>query len=141
MLPRFYLNSINPQKDILVISDQSTIHQIISVLRLKKNDVFIIFSAQAEYEVVLKDISENQLIVTILDKRESVREPAKKLILYQSLLKKDKFEWILQKGVELGVHTFVPIISDNSIVREISANKLSRYQKIITTFSTSHWEN
>lgn len=132
MLPRFYLNSINPQNNTLAISDRNTIHQIISVLRLKKNDVFILFSPQAEYEVAIKDLSENQLIVTILERRESKREPAKKLILYQSLLKKDKFEWILQKGVELGVYTFMPIISDNSIVRKISANKLLRYQKIIT---------
>ena len=132
MLPRFYLPKIEPDNDHLVVTNKEIIHQIISVLRLKKNDVFIIFSPQVEYEVVLKDISENQITITILKKRKSQREPDKKLILYQSLLKKDKFEWILQKGVELGIYAFVPIISNNSIVREISNNKLKRYQKIIT---------
>jgi len=131
MSPRFYLPSINPQNDTLIISDKNIIHQITKVLRLKKNDVLVVFSPQTEYEVVLKNVSENHLMATILEKRASKREPAKKLILYQSLLKKDKFEWILQKGVELGVYAFIPIITDNSIVRKISDNKLERYQKII----------
>lgn len=131
MPPRFYLPSINPQNDTLIISDKNIIQQITKVLRLKKNDVFVVFSPQTEYEVVLKDVLENHLMATILEKRVSKREPAKKLFLYQSLLKKDKFEWILQKGVELGVYTFIPIITDNSIVREISENKLKRYKKII----------
>ena len=43
----------------------------------------------------------------------------KKIILYQSLLKKDNFEWVVQKGTELGVSTFVPIIASNTIVRKI----------------------
>jgi len=131
MLPRFYQSSIQAQDGIVLITDKTIIHQLTKILRLKKNDVFIIFSPKAEYEMAIKNISNHQLQATIIDQRQPEREPDKKLTLYQSLLKKDKFEWILQKGVELGVHTFVPIISDNSIVRNTSKNKLTRYQKII----------
>jgi len=131
MLPRFYLSKIEPTNDLLLITNKSLIHQITKVLRLKKNDVFIVFSSRAEYEVILINTNNNKVQVTILEKRITHREPEKALTLYQSLLKKDKFEWILQKGVELGVRTFIPIISDNSIVREISTNKQKRYHKII----------
>jgi 16S rRNA (uracil1498-N3)-methyltransferase len=131
MLSRFYLNQISPVGDIISINDHDVIHQLTDVLRLKKNDVFIVFSNQIEYEVILKEITKETAKTTILETRTPSREPHKKVILYQSLLKSDKFEWILQKGVELGVSAFVPIISDNCVVREISKNKLERYHKII----------
>ncbi len=132
MLPRFYLSQIIPTGGTISITDREIIHQLTDALRLKKNDVFIVFSNQYEYEVILKEITKETAKTTILEIRTSSREPHKKVILYQSLLKSDKFEWILQKGMELGVSAFVPIISDNCVVREISKNKLKRYHKIIT---------
>jgi len=132
MLPRFYLSQIIPTGETISITDREIIHQITDVLRLKKNDVLVVFSGQMEYEVTLKEITKEMIAVTILEQKTPAREPNKKLWLYQALLKSDKFEWILQKGVELGVSAFVPIISDKCVVREISKNKLERYHKIIT---------
>jgi 16S rRNA (uracil1498-N3)-methyltransferase len=131
MLPRFYVPNITPQRETIILTDREMIHQITDVLRLKKNDVFIVFSDQTEYEVILKEITKDTVTATVLESHVPSREPKRKLTLYQSLLKSDKFEWILQKGVELGVHRFVPIISDSCVVREISQNKQERYHKII----------
>ena len=40
--------------------------------------------------------------------------PKNHVYLFFSLLKKDKNEWVLQKGTELGVRNFVPIIASRS---------------------------
>ena len=37
-----------------------------------------------------------------------------KVSLVVSLIKKDNFEWIIQKGTELGVSEFIPVISERS---------------------------
>jgi 16S rRNA (uracil1498-N3)-methyltransferase len=44
-----------------------------------------------------------------------------------------KFEWILQKGVELGVTSFIPVITDRSLVRETAGGvrKTERWEKIL----------
>jgi 16S rRNA (uracil1498-N3)-methyltransferase len=124
--------AVKVANDTLIIADKDIIRQVTDILRLKKDDVFFVFTPQAEYELAIKSISDSIIEATIIEQRQAEREPKKKLILYQSLLKKDKFEWILQKGVELGIHAFVPVVSDNSITREISGHKLERYTKIIT---------
>lgn len=54
-----------------------------------------------------------------------------KITLYQALLKADKFEFILQKGVELGVSAFVPFLSERCVVEKPGGNKMKRWQKII----------
>ncbi len=132
MLPRFYQPTITPVQGTITLDDANIIHQITKVLRLKKNDIFIIFSPHYEYEVTIKTLTQKTIELTVLEKRQTNREPSKQLIIYQSLLKKDNFEWVLQKGTELGVQSFVPIVTHNSIVRKITDTKLKRYQKILT---------
>jgi 16S rRNA (uracil1498-N3)-methyltransferase len=54
--------------------------------------------------------------------------------LFQSLLPRDKFEFVLQKCTEVGVSRFVPVITQRALVREtaIKPEKLDRWQRIIT---------
>lgn len=55
------------------------------------------------------------------------------LTLYQCSLKADKFEWVLQKGTELGASCFVPVISERSVVRPAAAlrKKYDRWHAIL----------
>ena len=47
-------------------------------------------------------------------------------------MKADRFEYVLQKGTELGISRFVPIISERTVARNvISPNRLTRWGKII----------
>ena len=66
----------------------------------------------------------------------STGEPHVNLTLYQAVLKADRFEFVLQKGTELGISTFVPTICDRSIPRESdkagAQDRRTRWQKILT---------
>jgi len=131
MAYRFYWRSANAESGPIIIKDQEIIHQLTNVLRLKKNDIFTVFNQFAEFELVIKEINNRAITADIIEKKDINREPARQIYLYQSLLKKDNFEWILQKGTELGVQAFIPLVTDNSIVREITEQKEKRFQKII----------
>ena len=63
----------------------------------------------------------------------SVSEPTIKLTLYQSMLKQDKFEWVLQKGTEIGVTSFIPMITKRTIIRQIKLK-----QNKIGTLAANH---
>ena len=56
------------------------------------------------------------------------KTPKKELYLGFSLLKKDKVDWILQKGTELGVRHFVPLFSDRT---EKTGFNVERAEKIV----------
>ena len=62
-------------------------------------------------------------------------EPDVQITLYQSLLSREKSEWVLQKCTEVGVVRFVPVVTSRSVVRDcdsIGPNKLARWRRIIT---------
>jgi len=54
--------------------------------------------------------------------------------LAQSLIKKDEFEWVLQKSVELGVASITPLITERTEIRfddRREEKKMTRWRKII----------
>ena len=77
-------------------------------------------------------LSQNQQHAIVFEPRPA-RVPALQLVLCQALLKADRFEWVLQKGTELGVGAFVPLITRRVVAgRDGAAAKLERWRRIVT---------
>jgi 16S rRNA (uracil1498-N3)-methyltransferase len=131
---RFFVDPENLAGD-RVILPAATAHQIRNVLRLRAGDAILVLdNSGTEYEVVLRQVDKQQVVGEALAKRPCPNEPSIHLTLYQALMKRDKFEWVLQKGTEIGVGQFVPVVTQRSLVQDvdIKASKQARWHKIIT---------
>ena len=54
------------------------------------------------------------------------------VVLFAALIRKERFEWMLQKATELGVDRIVPLIMERNVVRwEDEPRKLQRYTAIL----------
>lgn len=108
-------------------------HQMRAVLRMAPGaDVVVLDNAGWEYAVTLTAVTKSQVLGDIIARRPATGEPATHLTLYQALLKRDNFEWVLQKGTEIGVSRFVPIITARTVVTAVKPHKLERWQRILT---------
>jgi 16S rRNA (uracil1498-N3)-methyltransferase len=110
-------------------------HQVCHVLRLKAGDVLVVLdNAGHEYDVTLSTVTKREATGQITDQRQAPGEPKVRITLFQSLLARDKFERVLQKGSEVGVARFVPMQTERSIARakQIDAKKLTRWRRILT---------
>lgn len=108
--------------------------QLTTVLRLQPGDLIIVLdNSGQEWQVRLTELSKLVVRGEIMGQQPSPAEPAVALTLYQGTLKGQKFEWVLQKGTELGVSRFVPVICQRSVVRDRAAlaNKQERWERII----------
>lgn len=109
-------------------------HQLQTVLRLQAGDSLVLLDGQCHaFQAELSLLTRKEAIGRVLAEVSCPPEPTVQLTLYQATLKADKFEWVLQKGTELGVARFVPVISQRSIVRPAAAvlKKYERWQAII----------
>jgi len=116
-----------------VIFRNLQVHQLAKVLRLKVGQtVTVLDNSGWEYEVEITRLRKGEGEGRIKDKRLAQGEPKLNINLYQALLKGDKFDWVLQKGTEIGIKAFIPIFSQRCIVDDVSPTKFARWQRIIT---------
>lgn len=112
------------QVDISPIS-----HQLRNVLRLDHGSVITLLDGTgAAYLTRIEALDAGRATGLVLAKEPVRSEPGIELTLYQCALKRDRFEWVLQKGTELGVSRFVPVISSRTMVRP-AASLLPKYQR------------
>ncbi len=132
---RFFVNPDHIRGDRVQFSPEQA-HQLDRVLRLGAGDRVVVLDGRgAAYEVELAEVTRRKARGEIRDRREATGEPATTLVLYQSLLQRDKFEWVLQKGTEVGVAAFVPVITRRSLVRDaakVTAEREARWTRILT---------
>ena len=82
---------------VLLGKDQA--HQIRSVLRMSAGNRIVILDNQgSEYDVVLTGIRHDEAIGEVTQKRQAAGEPGVQITLFQSLLTRDKFEFVLQSA-------------------------------------------
>jgi len=130
---RFFIPASDIGGDRVRLSPEQS-HQVCHVLRLRPGDPIVVLDNQGtEYNVTLTAVSRTETVGQVTGKRRAPGEPNVEITLFQSLLIREKFEWVLQKGTEVGVTQFVPMLTERGIVRtkSIEDNKLDRWQRIL----------
>jgi 16S rRNA (uracil1498-N3)-methyltransferase len=128
---RFYLPSQQLRGEYVSLPEPLA-HQVRNVLRMRIGDVFTIFDGEGtEYDAEIAAIHHGSVTARLGDPRPCVGEPRLHLTLFHSLLKKDRFEWALEKGTELGVSRFVPMRTARVIADGVSAIKRARWQRVV----------
>ncbi len=130
---RFFIPPDQIDENQAVLMDAAA-HQICKVLRMEMGQhIVVLDNFGYEYELELAHVERKQVIGKVIEKRPSANEPTTQITLFQSLLKRDKFELILQKVTEIGVTQIVPIVTQRSLIQttEMKANKQSRWQRIL----------
>lgn len=111
-------------------------HQIARVLRQAPGDSIVLLdNSGQEYDVVLTTVSPQLVEANVIQQSPGLGEPDTKITLYQAMLKGDRFDFVLQKCTELGVSTFVPIITERTVVRpdhHRTNSRKERWRRIVT---------
>lgn len=119
------------EKDKIVVEGEELKH-LSSVIRLKEGDEFICVTGD-EFDYVCKILSvdKKRAEAQVLEKSKNKSNPKKNLVLFQALIKKDNFELVLQKAVELGMSKVIPFVSENCVNK--SGINLERLNTLISS--------
>jgi len=131
---RFFVSPDNIGPATVTLPPEAA-RQIRTVLRMQPGaEIIVLDNAGQEYRLRLTMVEKSGVQGDIIEQYPARGEPAVKVTLYQAALKGQKFEWVLQKGTELGVDRFVPVVSRRTVVQEATAldKKQERWQRIIT---------
>lgn len=129
----FFVSPEQIRKPKIAITGPDAAH-ITSVLRLHPGDALVICDGRARgYRIRLGKINRQEVEGVIEEEFILETEPLAHLTLVQGLPKSDKMDMIIQKGAELGVREFIPLLAKRSIPRlgeDKIEKRVARWQKI-----------
>lgn len=131
---RYWIDS-NQILETSVLIQGDSFHHIIDVCRLSVGDVFEVLDGNGLARLVrLQQLEKKKAVAEILEVRPI--KPLEKPWIYLavSLPRYATFEVILEKAVELGVHSVHPFVSDHSFIRtpqSLPEGKVVRWEKIV----------
>ena len=94
------------------------VNHIRNVLRMRPGEEVLISTGDEwEYTCAIERLEEDRVTLRVEDASRPGRELASKIWLFQCLPKGDKMETVIQKAVELGAYTVVPVASSRCVVK------------------------
>ena len=132
-MPRFFVPPSQIYDEEIVILGDDAKH-IISSLRMREGEEITVCDMNRhDYFCRISTAFDGIVRATILGTAPSKTEFPMKIRLFQSVPKGDKFEYIVQKSVEMGVCEIIPVFSSRCVVKpelSIETKKLERYRRI-----------
>jgi 16S rRNA (uracil1498-N3)-methyltransferase len=130
---RFFVAPAALATDQVQIDDQALAHQLGRVLRLAPGArVLLLDGLGMACEVELSALTREGFSGLVRARTAASGEPPLHLTLYLALIRPERFEWALQKSVELGATRLVPVSFARSLPADrADARKLERWRRIV----------
>ena len=120
-MQRFFVSpSLLTQRPVVLTGEMA--HQMRRVLRLAPGDRVSLLDGEGwAHEAEVLAITGKDVRLNVLSRSEATGEPRAQITLYQAVLKGERFAWALQKGTEVGVSAFVPLVTERTIIDDLQA--------------------
>lgn len=131
---RFFVKPENIEAKQVTFPQDIT-HQILHVLRLGEGDQVVVLDNSGNMHQVRLGLvkPDTNLVGEIIATNLVNTEPNCHVSLFFGLTSREKVEWILQKGTEIGVSGFYPFLSSRTLAQSssVTSKKLERWGRII----------
>jgi len=121
---RFFIEQKIEDTPEIIIANPNIIHQMKNVLRLQPGDPIILLDGTGiEYHAKVKVLLKKESIFSKEKIKKVDENLGLKLDLVPAIIKKDKYEWVLQKCTEIGVNSFSPVISERTEKTKVNMSR------------------
>lgn len=103
----------------------SDIYHMYKVMRMKENDKIEVIYDEVVYLCEITTLSVNSVKLKVLNKKITEDESSVKVTIAISLVKEQKWDFILQKTTELGVSQIIPLSLSRTLIK-LDNNKYNK---------------
>jgi len=132
-MQRYFVTPAQFQGERVEITGDDARH-ITKVMRGRLGDQLIVSDGVSREAVVeIESIEAGSVAAVVVETLEMTQEPRLQVSIAQSLPKGDKMETVIQKCTEIGAVSFVPFLSERTIVQydaKKEGKRLERWRKI-----------
>ncbi len=134
MITNFYTPVDKISGDCLTIDGEEAKH-ILSVLRHGCGDMIDVVDGRGtKYRVLIEEVSRDFLEGKILSRKQMENEPVCRVTLAQSICRKERMDFVVEKATEIGVGAIIPLTTERSLIKVSGASrekkKIERWKRI-----------
>jgi 16S rRNA (uracil1498-N3)-methyltransferase len=124
-LHRFYIPQTLGDSEVFKLDHAPLVEQITKVLKLHIGETIILFDGSGhDYQMRIEGREADILKLALVKKTINSVKPVRDVYLFASIVKKDTFEWIVEKATELGIAQVIPVISTRSEKKNLNVERL-----------------
>jgi 16S rRNA (uracil1498-N3)-methyltransferase len=114
------------ENEICVLNSEESKH-CISVLRHDNGDIVDVFSRSGEiYTAKIINDSHKKCVLSIIDSKPVYRRPEFLHIAMALTKNVDRFEWFVEKAVEIGIEEITPVLSEHSERKNLNVDRMEK---------------
>jgi 16S rRNA (uracil1498-N3)-methyltransferase len=117
------------KREVVTLSSAES-HHLARVLRIQSGQEITLFDGQGNVAEGCIETSSKTAVEVRVSSRVTVPPPAVQIDLVQAVPKPDRWDWVMQKAVELGVSNIIPILTQHTEFKP-NEKKTARWQKIV----------
>ena len=113
------------ESDLVAHLNKEQSHYIKDVMRLNEGDIFSVFNSQGEWNARVQDYGKQGTKIKILEKTRDKKNEQNTWLAFTPI-KQNPMNFLIQKGTELGVQKFIPILSERTSVKDINNQRIKK---------------
>lgn len=127
MRHRFFVPDVPEQSPEFSLHDESLVHQMVRVLRMHEGDECALFTGDGNEVVVhISEITKKE-VRCVVHAWQEAWVPRRDIEIALACIRKERFEWALEKCTELGVSHVIPLTTERSergVVARVRAERI-----------------
>lgn len=135
-IPRFYCPQLGQSQTVMALPESVHRHAV-QVLRLKAGAPVRLFDGQGrELEATLTLVERKRSKVQLERELDTQSESPLEITLLQGISRGERMDFAIQKAVELGVKTIIPVVTERCNVqlsKERAEKRLKHWQGVLTS--------
>ncbi len=126
-LHRFFIGDEFCEEQGTELKNPELVHQLTSVLRVREGSSLLLLDGKGkEAEATVESVGKKTISVRIGKAITVEREASRDVTLCCSLLRRENFEWVVQKATEAGVRRIIPLLTERTVKTGLNAERLTR---------------
>jgi 16S rRNA (uracil1498-N3)-methyltransferase len=114
------------EDEICILNSDESRH-CISVLRHRDGDIVNVFSRSGEiYTAKIINDNQKKCILSIIDSKPVYQRPEFLHIAIAPTKNSDRFEWFVEKAVEIGIEEITPLLCEHSERKVVKADRIEK---------------
>ncbi len=134
LVPRYFLDeSARVDGDSIVITGGKA-NRLKRVMRVRRDDRLELIHPSSDrlYWAVVERVTRDDVICEVIKSRPRRALPPPRIVISASLIRPQRYDFMIEKATELGVDEIRPVWSQRAIIRGDATQRLHRWRRLAT---------